>query len=568
MPADATRVMPRAAPPGGAGRPPAGPAGARLRRAHRAPARGPARPAPPAPRAAARARPAADTFERTAPPPVAPRRPPVAPRRRRGRGALWLVLLLVALLVAYPLSLGWVAWSSIEKVPAIESSTSTPGTTFLLVGSDSRAGLTDEQVSELATGTEADAGGQRTDTILLLHVPSGGGPSVLVSLPRDSFVTIPGNGENKLNAAFAFGGPQLLAATVEAETGIGIDSYVETGFAGFAAVVEALGGIEVCPPAPLQDPAAGIDLPAGCQEVQGPQALGYVRSRQTDATGDLARVQRQREVLGGIMDRTLDPGLLLNPPRAYRTADAGGSGLRVDEGTGPLGPRPVPARDAVGVRRGRRPADRARVRPEPVDLRGLRGGLGRRALGAAVRRAARGRHRAGRRPGGAVDRRGGRLRPRPASAPATRSRSARPFSVATARRPSAWATSAARSRSASAPSPAARMRAASRPALRAAPTPTVATGTPAGIWTMDSSESIPSRCFSGTGTPTTGSGVTEASIPGRWAAPPAPATTTRRPAPGRGGAPGHHVVRHPVRGDDVDLVGDAELGRGPRTPPA
>jgi LCP family protein required for cell wall assembly len=246
------------------------------------------------------------------------------------------VLLLVALLVAYPLSLGWVAWSSIEKVPAISSTASTPGTTFLLVGSDSRAGLSEEQVNELATGSEAEAGGQRTDTILLLHVPSGGGPSVLVSLPRDSFVEIPGEGENKLNAAFAFGGPQLLAATVEAETGIGIDSYVETGFAGFAAVVEALGGIEVCPPAPLQDPAASIDLPAGCQEVQGPQALGYVRSRKTDATGDLARVQRQREVLGGIMDRTLDPALLLNPPRAYRTAGAGGAALRVDEGTGPL----------------------------------------------------------------------------------------------------------------------------------------------------------------------------------------------------------------------------------------
>ncbi len=328
-PVDPTRVLPRAtarpaahqgssAPrpgPTGATRPDAGPV-----RAQAGDARPPRRD---------------DSFTRTGPPPAAPRRPAPA-RRRRRRGPRWLLLLVLALLVAYPLSLAWVAWTSIEKVPAIESSTSTPGTTFLLVGSDSRAGLTDEQVQELATGNEADAGGQRTDTILLLHVPSGSGPSVLLSLPRDSFVDIPGNGENKLNAAFAFGGPQLLVSTVEAETGIGIDSYVETGFAGFASVVEALGGIQVCPAAPLQDPSAGIDLPAGCQEVQGPQALGYVRSRKTDATGDLARVQRQREVLGGIMDRTLDPALLLNPPRAYRTAAAGGSGLRVDEGTGPL----------------------------------------------------------------------------------------------------------------------------------------------------------------------------------------------------------------------------------------
>lgn len=88
---------------------------------------------------------------------------------------------------------------------------------------------------------------------------------------------------------------------------------------------------------------------------------------------------------------------------------------------------------------------------------------------------------------------------------------------------------AARSRAASAPAPAARTRTASSPALRAPPIDTVATGTPAGIWTMDSSESMPSRCFSGTGTPMTGSGVTAASIPGRCAAPPAPATTTRSP---------------------------------------
>lgn len=267
---------------------------------------------------------------------------------------LVVVLLLVAVLLAYPLSLGWVAWRSIDRVDAIQSSTPTPATTFLLVGSDSRAGLTDEQVGELATGTEAEAGGQRTDTILLLHVPSGGGPSVLVSLPRDSFVQIPGTGDNKLNAAFAFGGPQLLVETVEGETGIGIDSYVETGFAGFASVVDALGGVEVELEQPLSDPAAGIDLPAGRQELTGPQALGFVRSRQTDATGDLARVQRQRQLLGGIVDETLNPALLLNPPRAYRTADAGGAGLTVDEGTSPidlgrfmLGMRSVAGSDGV-----------------------------------------------------------------------------------------------------------------------------------------------------------------------------------------------------------------------------
>lgn len=312
------------------------------------------------PRAAAPAsrgpRPQQDSWHPStpAPPPRAPRRPAPAARRRRRRPGRAVLLLVLALLVAYPLSLGWVAWSSIDHTEDVTSGASTPGTTFLLVGSDSRAELTDEEASELATGTDADAGGQRTDTILLLHVPSGAGPSVLLSLPRDSYVDIPGNGDNKLNAAFSIGGPQLLVETVEQATGLGIDSYVETGFAGFANVVDALGGVDVCLDAPLADPMANIDLPAGCQQLSGPQALGFVRSRMTDATGDLARVQRQRQLLGGIVDETLDPALLLNPPGAYRTADAGGEGLRVDGGTGPvdlgrflLGMRSVSGPDGV-----------------------------------------------------------------------------------------------------------------------------------------------------------------------------------------------------------------------------
>lgn len=247
-----------------------------------------------------------------------------------------LVVLLLVALVVYPLSLGIVAWQNVNRVEALESGVDTPGTTFLLVGSDSRAGLSDEQIGTLATGTEADAGGRRTDTILLLHVPTGTGPAVLVSLPRDSYLELPGRGMNKINAAYAFGGPQLLTETVEQATGMGVDSYVETGFAGFATIVDALAGVEVCLPEPLTDPMANIDLPAGCQVLGGPDALGFVRSRQADARGDLARVERQRQLLSGIVSATLSPGLLLDPPRAYATAAAGGGALTVDEGTSPL----------------------------------------------------------------------------------------------------------------------------------------------------------------------------------------------------------------------------------------
>ena len=286
-----------------------------------------------------------------------PARPAGRPPTRRRRPWLGLVVLLVvAALVAYPLSLGIVAWTNVRRVESLPAGVDTPGTTFLLVGSDSRAGLSDEQAGELATGTESDAAGTRTDTILLLHVPSGSGPSVLVSLPRDSYVEIPGSGRNKINAAYAFGGPQLLAATVGQATGIGIDSYVETGFGGFASIVDALDGVDVCLPGPLQDPMAGIDLPEGCQTLQGPDALGFVRSRMTDARGDLARVERQRQLLSGIVDETTSPSLLLNPPRAYATAAAGGSALTVDEGTSLLdlgrfllGMRSVSGEDGINL---------------------------------------------------------------------------------------------------------------------------------------------------------------------------------------------------------------------------
>ena len=152
-------------------------------------------------------------------------------------------------------------------------------------------------------------------------------------------------------------------------------------------------------------------------------------------------------------------------------------------------------------------------------------------------------------------------RPRDAGQPpwARRSRSAAPLARASSRRVARKAVKAALSRAASSPSPAPRMRAARRPALRAPPTDTVATGTPAGIWTMESSESRPSRCLSGTGTPMTGSEVTEASMPGRCAAPPAPATRTRRPSLLGAAAVLDHLLRHPVRRDDVDLARHAEL---------
>ncbi|MGQ0777597.1 MAG: LCP family protein [Pseudonocardiales bacterium] len=209
----------------------------------------------------------------------------------------------------------------------------TPGTNWLIVGSDSRAGLTGDQAAELTTGDESGVAGQRTDTIMLLHIPasSAAGPPTLVSLPRDSSVPIPGEGRNKLNAAYAFGGPTLLVQTVETVTGVHVDRYAEIGFGGFAGIVDDIGGVQLCPTEPIDDPLAGLDIPAGCQELSGPQALGYVRTR-SSPRGDLDRVVRQQEFLGALIAKASSPSVLLNPLRIVPLASSVPAAVTVDDG--------------------------------------------------------------------------------------------------------------------------------------------------------------------------------------------------------------------------------------------
>lgn len=259
--------------------------------------------------------------------------PPRATRRRRPVRTV--VVLLLLALVGYPLALGAVAYTSVTRVGELPASSvaATPGQTILLVGSDSREGLTRDQMVELSTGTDVE--GKRTDTIMLLHRPSGGGPTVLLSLPRDSYVDIPGHGKNKINAAYALGGPSLLVETVEGATGIHVDGYVETGLGGFANLVDAVGGVEMCPEKAIKDPKAGLDIAAGCQTMGGATALGYARTRDFDANGDLGRAQRQRAIIGAVAKEAATPAVLLNPFRAFPLASAGGSALSVDDGFGP-----------------------------------------------------------------------------------------------------------------------------------------------------------------------------------------------------------------------------------------
>jgi LCP family protein required for cell wall assembly len=205
------------------------------------------------------------------------------------------------------------------------------GTTWLITGSDSRQGLTNKEIRKFSTGF--DIGGQRSDTIMVVHIPSGGGKPVLMSIPRDSYVPIPGYGSNKINAAFAFGGPRLLAETVQNLTGLRIDHFMEIGFGGFVRVIDAIGGVRICLKAPLDDPSSGLHLSKGCHTLSGGHALGFVRSRHTFSTQDLQRIQNQRLFLKALLTKLTSNGVILNPFSSLPAASGVAGSLEVDDGT-------------------------------------------------------------------------------------------------------------------------------------------------------------------------------------------------------------------------------------------
>ncbi|GAB3290274.1 LCP family protein [Parasphingorhabdus pacifica] len=236
-----------------------------------------------------------------------------------------MVVLLLGGLVVY-------ADSLLQRTAALDyegRSADTPGANWLVVGSDSRENLDAGQREELSAG---DAAGRRTDSMMLIHIPAGGGDPAMISLPRDSYVPIPGHGKDKLNAAFSYGGPQLLSQTVETVTGVHIDHYAEIGLGGFAGLVDAVGGVDMCLDKPMNDPKADVNLQAGCQELDGPAALGFARARYSLEGGDLERAENQRKLLGALVDRGTSPTTLLNPFRLFPLAHAAGETFLVNDG--------------------------------------------------------------------------------------------------------------------------------------------------------------------------------------------------------------------------------------------
>lgn len=239
--------------------------------------------------------------------------------------------MVLLLLLITPVAMLFYYDSKLHRVDALSSYAGrvadTPGTNWLIVGTDSRAGLTDQQKENLATG---DADGARTDTIMMAHLPPSGKP-MLISIPRDLYVPIPGMGSHKINAAFNNGGAKLLVQTVEEFTGVRIDHYVEIGFGGFDQLVDAVGGVEMCLGKPLRDPKAGLKLKAGCQTLNGAQALGLVRTR-AFPNADLERVVNQRKFLAALMSRATSPAVLLNPFRVFPFVSGAVDAVTVDTG--------------------------------------------------------------------------------------------------------------------------------------------------------------------------------------------------------------------------------------------
>lgn len=259
--------------------------------------------------------------------------------RRIKVGALTLLVVVLAV------SVGTYFWADgklkreVDLSKVIDRPSEGDGTNYLVVGSDSREGMTAEDKKKLHTGS---AEGKRTDSMMILHDGSNG--PTLISLPRDSNVEIPsfkgsesgktfaGTGRQvKLNAAYAEDGPELLVRTVEFNTGLHIDHYVEIGFGGFANIVDAIGGVEMDIPKAFKDKKSGADFQAGKQTLNGEQSLAFVRTRYAFAGSDLDRTKNQQKFLAALASQTATPSTILNPFRLYPTMGAGLDTLVVDK---------------------------------------------------------------------------------------------------------------------------------------------------------------------------------------------------------------------------------------------
>lgn len=220
---------------------------------------------------------------------------------------------------------GWGAYlysygaNKMHQIAALSGAANTSGTTYLIAGSDQRQGEQAESVP-----------GKRSDTIMLLHLPESGTPA-LISIPRDTYASIPDYGGNKINASFALGGAPLLVKTVEQLSGLTIDHYIEIGMDGVVELTDAVGGINVCYDRDVADPYSELTWTAGCHDVDGKTALAFSRMRYQDPEGDIGRAKRQRQVVSKILEKAISKDTFFNPFQQKRLVGAGASILTADE---------------------------------------------------------------------------------------------------------------------------------------------------------------------------------------------------------------------------------------------
>jgi len=295
--------------------------------------------------------------DRPLPPHLDPRSPTGSRRTAGGRSRAARVLSLLAVLTSFSvLALatgGYVLVRAYDRqigripdvfAPEVDRPEAAPrdARTILVVGSDTRGDLAPGEGMQ-GVGAELVTG-QRSDTMILAHLYGDSDQAQVVSLPRDSWVTIPAFSdpasgelveahEAKLNSAFERGGPALLIRTIEQLSGVRVDTYLQVDFDGFLSVVDALDGVEVCLSQPAQEKKSGIDLPAGRQTIKGAQALAFVRQRLKLPRGDLDRIARQQQFLGAIVRKTLSARTLLDPFRLAEVLDVVTAAVQVDEDT-------------------------------------------------------------------------------------------------------------------------------------------------------------------------------------------------------------------------------------------
>jgi LCP family protein required for cell wall assembly len=208
---------------------------------------------------------------------------------------------------------------------------------ILVMGSDSRDGA--------GNNIDGKAGsGQRSDTTILLHLSADRKRAYGVSIPRDLLVdrpectsedgdSIPGGSQQMWNAAFSLGGPACTIQQFEQLTGIRLDHFVVVDFEGFRGMVDAIGGVEMCIPEDIEDPAHGINIPAGTRKLKGYQALNYVRERYVVGDGsDVGRMKRQQAFIASMAHQVVTAGTLARPDRLIRFLDSATKSLTVDPG--------------------------------------------------------------------------------------------------------------------------------------------------------------------------------------------------------------------------------------------